>query len=44
MTYTQHYKRGLYLFPDTEETIKNASGIQKWKSQELAFFRGYQDA
>lgn len=36
MTHTSHYKRGLYLFPDTKETIKM---FQKFKTGNLKNLR-----
>jgi DNA invertase Pin-like site-specific DNA recombinase len=44
MTYTQHYKRGLYLFPDTEETIKMLQEFKNGNLKDLRFSQEYQDA
>jgi hypothetical protein len=44
MTYTQHYKRGLYLFPDTEETIKMFREFKNGNLKNLRFSQEYQDA
>lgn len=44
MTYTQHYKRGLYLFPDTEETIKMFQEFKNGNLKNLRFSQEYQHA
>jgi len=44
MTHLSQYKNGLYLFPDTEETIRMFQGLKNGDFQNLRFSEEYQDA